>query len=57
MNCNGLLVGLSMICVGSTHNTQRTVALAVGGFAALAFLIVCLLFVRSVMKKKGKHGG
>lgn len=42
---------------GSTHNTQRTVALAVGGFAALAFLIVCLLFVRSVMKKKGKHGG
>ncbi|KAG6606349.1 Plasmodesmata-located protein 2, partial [Cucurbita argyrosperma subsp. sororia] len=42
---------------GSSHNTQRTVAIAVGGFAALAFLIVCLLFVRSVMKKKGKHGG
>uniref|UniRef100_A0A9I9D468 Gnk2-homologous domain-containing protein n=1 Tax=Cucumis melo TaxID=3656 RepID=A0A9I9D468_CUCME len=42
---------------GSRHNTQRTVALAVGGFAALAFLIVCLLFVRSVMKKKSKHGG
>ncbi|XP_022155669.1 cysteine-rich repeat secretory protein 56-like [Momordica charantia] len=43
---------------GSGHNTQRTVALAVGGFAALAFLVVCLLFVRSVlMKKRSKHGG
>ncbi|PON44367.1 Gnk2-like domain containing protein [Parasponia andersonii] len=42
---------------GQNH-TQRTVAIAVGGIAALGFLIVCLLFVRSVMKKRGgKHRG
>ncbi|KAK7393357.1 hypothetical protein VNO78_21910 [Psophocarpus tetragonolobus] len=34
-------------------DTQRTVALAVGGFAALGFLIVCLLCLKSVLKKKG----
>ncbi|XP_062079699.1 plasmodesmata-located protein 1 [Humulus lupulus] len=40
---------------GQNH-TQRTVAIAVGGVAALGFLIVCLLFARSVMKKRGgKH--
>ncbi|KAF7818473.1 plasmodesmata-located protein 3-like [Senna tora] len=35
------------------HNTQRTVALAVGGVAALGFLIACLLFLKSVLKKRG----
>ncbi|KAK4281334.1 hypothetical protein QN277_012842 [Acacia crassicarpa] len=35
------------------HNTQKTVALAVGGVAALGFLIACLLFVKSVFKKRG----
>ncbi|CAL0310403.1 unnamed protein product [Lupinus luteus] len=42
---------------GSGHqHTNRTVALAVGGFAALGFLIVFLLFLKSALKKKGgKH--
>ncbi|KAH7517440.1 hypothetical protein FEM48_Zijuj09G0065100 [Ziziphus jujuba var. spinosa] len=40
------------------QGTQRTVAIAVGGIAALGFLIVCLLFVRSALKKRSstKHG-
>ncbi|KAJ1416654.1 Gnk2-homologous domain [Sesbania bispinosa] len=38
---------------GGHPHTQRTVALAVGGVAALGFLIVCLLFLKSVLKKKG----
>ncbi|KHN48941.1 Cysteine-rich repeat secretory protein 56 [Glycine soja] len=37
---------------GRSLDTQRTVALAVGAFAALGFLIVCLLFLKSVLKKK-----
>ncbi|XP_061352668.1 plasmodesmata-located protein 1-like [Gastrolobium bilobum] len=38
------------------QNTQKTVALAVGGFAALGFLIVCLFFLKSVFKKRsGKY--
>ncbi|KAG6719163.1 hypothetical protein I3842_04G189200 [Carya illinoinensis] len=43
---------------GQQH-TQRTVALAVGGLAAFGFVIVCFLFVRTVIKKRGhdKHGG
>ncbi|XP_042975443.1 plasmodesmata-located protein 1 [Carya illinoinensis] len=43
---------------GQQH-TQRTVALAVGGLAAFGFIIVCFLFVRTVIKKRGhdKHGG
>ncbi|KAK7345730.1 hypothetical protein VNO77_16340 [Canavalia gladiata] len=36
---------------GQQH-AQRTIALAVGGFAALGFLVVCLLFLKSVFKKK-----
>ncbi|XP_028794550.1 plasmodesmata-located protein 3-like [Neltuma alba] len=36
---------------GQQH-TQKTVALAVGGFAAVGFLIACLLFVKSVFKKR-----
>ncbi|XP_061343478.1 plasmodesmata-located protein 1-like [Gastrolobium bilobum] len=38
---------------GEHQHTERTVALAVGGFAALGFLIVCLLFLKSVLKKRG----
>ncbi|KAF5459418.1 hypothetical protein F2P56_023367 [Juglans regia] len=39
-------------------HTQRTVALAVGGLAAFGFVIVCFLFARSVIKKRGgKIGG
>ncbi|KAM7256497.1 hypothetical protein ACFE04_012238 [Oxalis oulophora] len=48
------------------RHTQRTVALAVGGTAALGFLVVIFLFVISALKKKQttsssssskKHGG
>ncbi|GAV83131.1 Stress-antifung domain-containing protein [Cephalotus follicularis] len=47
---------------GTRQHTQRTVAIAVGGVAALGLLIVILMFIRSLMKKKsrsssGKHGG
>ncbi|OIW05067.1 hypothetical protein TanjilG_02774 [Lupinus angustifolius] len=42
--------------VGGHQHTNRTVALAVGGFAALGFLIVFMLFLKSALKKKGgKH--
>lgn len=34
--------------------TQRTVALVVGGFAALGFLIASFLFLKSVLKRKGE---
>ncbi|KAL2323397.1 hypothetical protein Fmac_027776 [Flemingia macrophylla] len=38
------------------QDTLRTIALAVGAFAALGFLIACLLFLKSVLKKKDdKH--
>ncbi|CAJ1968238.1 unnamed protein product [Sphenostylis stenocarpa] len=37
------------------QETERTVALAVGGFAALGFLIACLLFFKSLLKKKGSE--
>lgn len=51
-----------MICLIGTgagqEHTQRTVAIAVGGLAAFGFVIVCLLFLKSVMKKRGgKRGG
>ncbi|KAK2417861.1 plasmodesmata-located protein [Trifolium repens] len=38
---------------GGNPHTERTVALAVGGVAALGFFIVCLMFLKSVLKKKG----
>ncbi|KAK7284151.1 hypothetical protein RJT34_18892 [Clitoria ternatea] len=42
---------------GEHHqHTEKTVALVVGGLAALGFFIVCLLFLKSVlMKKRGKR--
>ncbi|KAJ6403631.1 hypothetical protein OIU84_011939 [Salix udensis] len=44
--------------VGTRQHTQRTVAIAVGGVAALGFGVVCLMFVRSIFKKRlGKHEG
>ncbi|XP_010522531.1 PREDICTED: cysteine-rich repeat secretory protein 56 isoform X1 [Tarenaya hassleriana] len=39
------------------QHTQRTVALAVGGVAVLGFVIVCLMFVRSVFRRKSKRDG
>ena len=37
------------------QHTQRTIALAVGGVAVLGFVIVCLLVLKSAMKKKSKY--
>ncbi|KAL6968146.1 hypothetical protein U1Q18_033949 [Sarracenia purpurea var. burkii] len=43
---------------GSTQNTQKTVAIVVGGVAGFGFGIACLLFLRSAFKKReGKYGG
>ncbi|XP_021646217.1 plasmodesmata-located protein 1 isoform X2 [Hevea brasiliensis] len=38
--------------VGTKQHTSRTVAIAVGGIAAFLFLIVCLMFIRSLFKKR-----
>ncbi|KAF2294885.1 hypothetical protein GH714_026825 [Hevea brasiliensis] len=45
--------------VGTKQHTSRTVAIAVGGIAAFLFLIVCLMFIRSLFKKRraGLRGG
>ncbi|CAN8247866.1 unnamed protein product [Cochlearia groenlandica] len=37
------------------QHTQRTIALVVGGVAVLGFVIVCLLVLKSAMKKKSKY--
>lgn len=44
---------------GTRQHTQKTVAMAVGIVAAVGFVLVLLLFARSVMKKKrtGKYEG
>uniref|UniRef100_A0A2P2NYW1 Gnk2-homologous domain-containing protein n=1 Tax=Rhizophora mucronata TaxID=61149 RepID=A0A2P2NYW1_RHIMU len=43
---------------GTRQHTQRTAAIAVGGVAAFGFLVVCLLFVKSLVKKRrGKSEG
>lgn len=40
------------------QRTQKTVAIAVGGVAGLGFLLVCLMFLKSVVKKRSKkHEG
>ncbi|MBA0605277.1 hypothetical protein Gotri_021083, partial [Gossypium trilobum] len=36
------------------QRTQKTVAIAVGGVAGLGFLVVCLMFLKSVVKKRSK---
>ncbi|KAK8935464.1 Cysteine-rich repeat secretory protein 3 [Platanthera zijinensis] len=37
---------------GGGKQTERTVAIVVGGAAAVGFLVICLLFARSLLKKK-----
>lgn len=46
--------GCLCVCVGGEkrQHTERTIALAVGGVFVLGFVIVCLLVLRSAMKKK-----
>ncbi|ESQ44608.1 hypothetical protein EUTSA_v10003249mg [Eutrema salsugineum] len=39
------------------QHTERTIALVVGGVAVLGFVIVCLLVLKSAMKKKSKYDG
>lgn len=37
---------------GDGHHTQKTVAVVVGGVAAAGFGVVCLLFAKSLFKKR-----
>ena len=43
-------------CAGTGNNTQKTVAIVVGGVAGLGLVIACLLVLKSaVTKKEGKY--
>ncbi|CAJ1899472.1 unnamed protein product [Sphenostylis stenocarpa] len=50
---NGVPTSSSSSEGGGHPHAERTVALAVGGVAALGFLIVCMLFLKSVFKRRG----
>ncbi|GMI69269.1 plasmodesmata-located protein 1, PLASMODESMATA-LOCATED PROTEIN 1A [Hibiscus trionum] len=55
---NGVPTISSPSGTGTRQSTQRTVAIAVGGVAAVGFIIVCLMFLKSVFKKRrSKHSG
>lgn len=41
----------SVLCI-SGQQTAKTVAIVLGGALALGFLVICLLFARSLVKKK-----
>ncbi|XP_039048123.1 plasmodesmata-located protein 1-like [Hibiscus syriacus] len=53
--------GIPTISSGSgetRQRTQKTVAIAVGGVAALGFIVVCLMCLKSVLKRRSKkHEG
>lgn len=50
-----LKVVICLIDLGTgQRHTQRTVAIVLGGIAAFGFLVVCLLFAKSVMKRRGR---
>ncbi|KAL1060713.1 hypothetical protein V6Z11_1Z076600 [Gossypium hirsutum] len=49
---NGVPTISSPSGTGTRQHAQRTVAIAVGGVAALGFIIVCLMFLKSVFKKR-----
>ncbi|KAI3974868.1 hypothetical protein MKX01_004979 [Papaver californicum] len=36
---------------GATQNTGKTIAIVVGGAAGVGFLVICLMFARSLLKK------
>jgi len=40
--------------IDPTGQTGKTVAIVVGAAAGVAFLVICLLFVKSLCKKEGK---
>ncbi|XVF21514.1 hypothetical protein REPUB_Repub12eG0096400 [Reevesia pubescens] len=53
---NGVPTISSPSGTGTRQHTQKTVAIAVGGVAALGFIVVCLMFLKSIMKKRSsKH--
>lgn len=45
--------------VGTRQNTQKTIAIVLGGLVGVGLGVACLLFTRSAFKKKGysKYGG
>ncbi|XP_065876741.1 plasmodesmata-located protein 1 [Euphorbia lathyris] len=49
-------IGSASEVVGTKHHTEKTIAIAVGGVAAFGFLVACLMFLKSVLKKpKNKY--
>lgn len=46
-----LMLGLWWIGAGTRQTTGKTVAIIVGGAAALGFVVICMLFARNLMKK------
>lgn len=43
---------LLLFAIGSGQQTVKTAAIVVGGAFALFFVVICLLFIRSIFKKK-----
>lgn len=42
---------MCLINVDTGQNTGKTVAIILGGAAGVGFLVICMLFARSLMKK------
>ncbi|XVE72862.1 hypothetical protein DITRI_Ditri11bG0072200 [Diplodiscus trichospermus] len=51
---NGVPTISSPSGTGTRQHTQKTVAIAVGGVAALGFIVVFLMFLKSMLKKKSR---
>lgn len=48
------------VCAGTGRNTQKTVAIVLGGIVGFGLVIALLMFLRSTLKKQkshSKHGG
>lgn len=41
-----------VLMVGTGPTTGKTVAIILGGAAGVGFLVICLLFARSLLKKR-----
>lgn len=46
-----VIIEMYLMDVGTGPKTGKTVAIIVGGAAGVGFLVICLLFARSLMKK------
>jgi hypothetical protein len=44
-------VGFVLIIVSTGGNTGKTVAIILGGAAGVGFVVICLLFARSLLRK------